>query len=383
MPRSFEDELAALEAQSLRRRLREFTSREADTLLYGGKALHDFSSNDYLGLANEPFLREAATRAVAEHGFGSGASRLVSGTRSPHVRLEERLAAFKGAEAALTFSSGYAAAVGTLGAIAGKGDVLVVDKLIHASLVDGARLCGATLRVFPHNDLDRLEHLLGWARREAPEGRVIVVTESVFSMDGDRAPLAEIVALKERYGAMLMLDEAHAIGVIGANGRGLAERLGLAGKVEIQLGTLSKALGGSGGYVCGSRALVELLLNRARAFVYSTAPPPLLAAVALAAVEFLDSAEGEARRLALWENLRTFAAAVRPGATPAKLSSAIIPVVLGEEGAALAASKRLYEAGFFVPAIRYPTVARGAARLRVTLTAAHRPETLRALAAAL
>lgn len=383
MARQFEQELEALQGQSLLRRLREIESAPGVKIAYAGRELLNFASNDYLGLAGEPFLRDAAKQAIDEYGVGSGASRLVSGTLPPHARLEQKLAEFKGTEAALCFSSGYATAVGTLSALAGKHDVLIVDKLVHASLIDGARLSGATIRVFPHNDMERLEGHLEWSRHEYPDARVIVVTESIFSMDGDRARLAEIVELKAAHGALLLVDEAHAVGVIGFHGRGLAYKLAVAEHVDIQMGTLSKALGVSGGYIAGSRALVDLLLNRARAFVYSTAPPPALAAAACAAVEFMLSDAGEERRRKLWENLKLLAAGLPPGLTPERLQSPIVPVMLGAAENALAASKALFESGFFVPAIRYPTVPRGAARLRVTLSAAHTPEQVQALAKAL
>jgi len=383
MPLPFEDELDDLRQQSLLRRLREVQSQPGTVMDYAGRRLINFSSNDYLGLAGEPFLREAAKQAIDTYGVGSTASRLVCGTLTPHLLLEQQLAEFKRAEAALSFSSGYAAALGTLNALAGKKDVIILDKLTHASLIDGARLSGAALRVFPHNDVEKLESHLQWARDEHPYARVVVVTESVFSMDGDRAPLAEIVQIKDRYGALLLLDEAHAVGVIGPNGRGLAERLGVSGRIDIQMGTLSKALGVSGGYICGRRALIDWLINRARSFVYTTAPPAALAAAATAALEFLESAAGEARRKRLWENLKMLAAGLPPGLTPAKLQSAIVPVMLGEENAALEASRLLFERGFFIPAIRYPTVARGTARLRLTLSAAHLPEQIQALTKAL
>ena len=383
MSRRFEDELDALRQHSLLRRLREVESQPGTLRQYAGRALINFSSNDYLGLAGEPFLCEAAKAAIDEYGVGSTASRLVCGTLTPHLLLEEKLAEFKRAEAALCFSSGYATAVGTLNALAGKEDVIILDKLAHASLIDGARLSGAVLRVFPHNDVEKLESHLKWARETYPNARVVVVTESVFSMDGDRAPLTEIVEAKERYEALLLVDEAHAVGVVGPNGRGLAERLGLAGRVDIQMGTLSKALGVSGGYICGSRALIDWLINRARSFVYSTAPPAALAAAAMAAIEFMESAAGEARRKQLWDNLKILASGLPPGLAPEKLQSAIVPVMLGEETAALEASKLFFERGFFVPAIRYPTVARGTARLRLTISAAHLPEEIQAVTHAL
>jgi 8-amino-7-oxononanoate synthase len=337
-----------------------------------GRQMVNFASNDYLGFAFEPALREAAKAAIDQYGVGSGASRLVSGTLSPHARLEERLAAFKGTGAALVFSSGYAAAVGTLGALCHREDVILLDKLSHASLIDGAKLSGAVIRVFPHNHLGKLESHLQWARENYPDARVVVVTESVFSMDGDWCPLAEIVELKNRFGALLMLDEAHAVGVIGDHGRGLADFLGLSKEVDIQMGTLSKALGCSGGYICGSRNLIDLLINRARSFIYSTAPSPAIAAAALAAVELLDSPTGERRRQTLRRNLSQFAEEM-----PAifghgrKVQSAIIPIMLGSAKVALDASQGLAEKGYFVPAIRFPTVPKESARLRVTISARH------------
>lgn len=384
MPPSIDAELAELRSRSLLRKLREIDSPQQPSLEFAGKKLVNFSSNDYLGLAAEPALREAAKVAIDQYGVGSGASRLVCGTLTPHVRLEERLAEFKRTEAALSFSSGYAAALGTLGALLRRDDVVILDKLSHASLVDGARLSGAHLRVFPHNHLGKLESHLQWAREQHPEGRVVVVTESVFSMDGDWALLPEIVEMKDRYGAMLFLDEAHAVGVIGQNGRGLADQLGLAARVDVQMGTLSKALGVSGGYVCGSRKLIDLLINRARSFIYSTAPPPALAAAATAAVEFLMSPAGEKRRQLLRLNLAHFGKEMpRLFDAGKKIQSAIIPIIIGAAEDAVEASQRLADKGFFVPAIRFPTVARDAARLRVTISARHTPRQISALCAAL
>lgn len=384
MARTVEAQLAELRARSLLRRLREFSSPQNVRIEAAGKTLINFSSNDYLGLADEPFLREAAIRAIEKWGVGAGASRLVSGTFSPHIELEKKLAEFKRTDAALTFSSGYAAAVGTIGALLGRDDVVVLDKLAHASLIDGARLCGATIRVFPHNHLGKLESHLRWAKKNAPDARVLVVTESVFSMDGDRAPLAEIAEIKDRYGAMLLLDEAHAVGVIGENGRGLADRCGVTARVDLQMGTLSKALGVSGGYICASKAMIELLINRARSFIYSTAPTPATAAAAMAAVEFLMSEAGEARRRALRENVEQLVQQTPHELLPkTPLLSAIVPIILGDENLALGAAQWLGENSFLVPAIRYPTVARGSARLRVTVSAGHTPEQITALCQAL
>src|SRR5438094_3285117 len=299
----FAEELDALHARSLDRHLREITGAQGSEIEIAGRRFINFSSNDYLGLANDPRLREAATAAIAEFGFGAGASRLISGTQSSHLRLERALTKWKGTEAALCFSSGYSAALGTIPALVAKNDVVLLDKLCHASLIDGAKLSGAVLRVFPHNHLGKLENHLEWARRKHPGRRILIVTESVFSMDGDRAPLRELVELKKRFGALLMLDEAHAVGVIGPNGRGLAAEEDVNADVEVQMGTLSKALGASGAYICGSRTLVEWLINRARSFIYSTASPPAIAAAALDAVDFLSSAEGEERRLLLWDRI--------------------------------------------------------------------------------
>ena len=401
MEELFAKDLEALRARSLDRHLREITGAQGPEVEIGGRRLINFTSNDYLGLANDPRLREAATAAIAEFGVGTGASRLISGNLSPHLRLERALAKWKGTEAALCFSSGYAAALGTIPALIGKDDVVVLDKLCHASLIDGAKLSGAVLRVFPHNHLRKLESHLEWAQREHPGKRVLVVTESVFSMDGDRAPLRELVGLKKRFGALLMLDEAHAVGVIGPNGRGLAAAENVSEEVDVQMGTLSKALGASGGYICGARTLIEWLINRARSFIYSTAPPPGIAAAALAGVDFLASAEGEERRLLLWERIRLMRELLprldvrssalsvgrlnnsNQGSTPNDTGSAIFPLIVGKEQAALNLAAALQSEGFLVPAIRCPTVAKGAARLRITVTAAHKAAQIRELCKAI
>jgi 8-amino-7-oxononanoate synthase len=370
----FTEELEALRKRALDRCLREISSAQGPEVVIAGRHFINFSSNDYLGLANDLRLHEAAASAIDEFGVGAGASRLISGTQSPHLRLERALAKWKGTEAALCFSSGYAAALGTIPALVTKNDVLLLDKLCHASLIDGARLSGAVLRVFPHNQLRKLESLLEWARRKHPGKRVLIITESVFSMDGDRAPLRELVELKKRFRALLMLDEAHAIGVIGLNGRGLAAAENVSEEVDIQMGTLSKALGTGGGYICGSHTLIEWLINRARSFIYSTAPPPAIAAAGLAAVDFLASPEGEKRRLLLWERIRLMQQLLpRSGSEGEDVAagSAIFPLIVGDEKAALDMAAALHSDGFLVPAIRYPTVAKGAARLRITVTAAH------------
>ncbi len=378
---SFDEELHrrldAIREQGLHRELRRVESPQGPRIQIAGRALINFSSNDYLGLANHPALKAAAVHAVEKFGAGAGASRLVCGSLAPFHELEEALAAFKATEAALTFATGYATALGTITALLGKDDIIITDKLIHASIVDAARLCGAKLRIFAHNDLNDLEAILKWAdkTRSAERGvrnnksSVLIVTESVFSMDGDHAPLREMVALKEKHGAWLMVDEAHATGLYGANRRGLAEELGVSDRVEIQMGTLGKALGASGGYVCGSRALIDFLVNRARSFIFSTAPVPAAAAAATAGVQLVQSAEGSARAEQLWQRAAELKSEIRN--LKSETTSAIIPLIVGDESQAVATASVLRERGFFVPAIRYPTVARGSARLRITLTATH------------
>ncbi len=326
-----------------------------------------FASNDYLGLAAHPALREAAARAARDFGVGSGASRLVGSHSDLHAEMEGKLAFFKGAEAALSFSSGYAAALGTIPALVGRGDTILADKLCHASLIDAARLSGATLRVFRHNDTGQLEERL--RRLGGAGGKVWILTESVFSMDGDLAPLAEIVALKERFGAFLFVDEAHATGLFGGGG-GLCQSTGLSDCVEVQMGTLSKAVGASGGFVAGSHKLIAFLANRARSFVFSTAPTLPAVAAACAGLDIIVSSEGDELRRRLWENVghavrRLDGMPLLPSASP------ILPVMVGGAEDALLIAVNLAEKGFLVPAIRYPTVERGKARLRITVSARH------------
>ena len=389
---SFDEELHrrldAIREQGLHRELRRVESPQGPRIRIAGRELINFSSNDYLGLANHPALKAAAVRAVEKFGAGAGASRLVCGSLAPFHELEEALAAFKATEAALTFATGYATALGTITALLGKDDIIITDKLIHASIVDAAKLCGAKLRIFAHNDVNDLEEILKWATQvPRPSSlvprHILIVTESVFSMDGDHAPLREMVALKEKYGAWLMVDEAHATGLYGANRRGLAEELGVSDRVEIQMGTLGKALGASGGYVCGSRALIDFLVNRARSFIFSTAPVPAAAAATTAGVQLVQSTEGSTRRDQLWRHVQVLGDDVRRlkssagesqrllTSSPTNHSSAIIPLIVGDESQAVVTASALRERGFFVPAIRYPTVARGSARLRITLTATH------------
>jgi 8-amino-7-oxononanoate synthase len=378
--------LAEIREQGLYRELRRVDSAQGPRLETGGKAFLNFSSNDYLGLANEVALKEAAAEAAKKYGAGAGASRLLSGSLAPHHELEEALAEFKDAQAALSFSSGYAAAAGAICSLVDSNDVIAVDKLVHASIVDAARLSGAKMRVFGHNNLNDLENILHWAneRHASPalsqtdhRPRTLIVTESVFSMDGDRAPLREMVKLKEQFGAWLMVDEAHASGLYGRSRRGLAEEYGVDKQIEIQMGTLGKAFGAAGGYICGSRALIDYLINRARSFIFSTAPVPAAAAAATAGVRFVQSKAGEDRRNRLWANIAALARDVEVE------GSAIIPILIGDEAKAVQVASTLMDQGIFIPAIRFPTVGRNQARLRITMTATHTKTDVEQLVAAL
>lgn len=373
-----DDELRQIREAGLYRSLRPLESGQGSAVSREGQVLANFSSNDYLGLSSSKALRDALNEGVEKYGAGSGASRLVCGSLPPHEELESEIASFKGTEAALSFSSGYATAMGSIPALLGKGDVIILDKLSHACLVDAARLSGATVRVYPHNHLDKLERLLRGAAEEVAlssksggrRARVLVVTESVFSMDGDAAALREIVELKDRFGAWLWLDEAHAVGVIGPGGRGLAAELGLENRIDLQMGTLSKAVGLSGGYLAAKRDVISLLVNRARSFVYSTAPAPAIAHAAAESIRLVLSAEGDRLRARLWQVVGEWIRLTKTEGEECPIA-AIFPVVIGDEERAMEVSQRLLDAGFLVPAIRYPTVARGSARVRVTFSAAH------------
>src|SRR5437667_5832689 len=378
MMSEFDEELAtrleSISEQVLYRELRRINSPQLPHTQVDNKTLLNFSSNDYLGLANHPLLKEAATRGIERYGAGSGASRLICGSLAPHHELEQALAGFKGTEAAIAFSSGYAAALGMICALIDAHDVVVIDKLVHACIVDAARLCGAELRVFPHNDLNGLAKILRWAdRRNAGlickrRPRTLIVTESVFSMDGDFALLRELLELKEQHGAWLMLDEAHATGLYGVKRRGLAEEVGVPDRIAVQMGTLGKELGTAGGYICGSRALIDYLVNRARTFIFSTAPLPAVSAAAAAAVRIAQSSEGERLRERLWQRVAELSELMGSGEAR---SSAIFPIIIGDEDETMAAAGALFARAIFVAGIRFPSVARGSARLRLTVTAAH------------
>ncbi len=364
------ESLRQLATAGLLRQQRPLDSPTGVQVIREGRTLWNFAANDYLGLARHPAVAAALIEGVQRYGAGAAASRLVCGTLPPHRLLEQALAAAKQSEAALSFSSGFATALGAIPAIVGKSDFIFLDKLSHACLIDAARLSGATLRVFPHNDLGKLERLLISTRAKAPRSRILVVTESVFSMDGDLCPLREIVNLTEAHAALLLLDEAHGFGVLGEHGMGLAEQLNLQPRVTFQMGTLSKAAGLAGGYLAASQDWIDLLTNRARSLIYSTAPPPALAHAAIISLALIRSPEGQTLRQKLQHNIARLSAQSTP----------IVPQILGSNQAVLTATATLEQAGFLVPAIRYPTVPRGTARLRISLSAAHSSATVDLLA---
>ena len=380
----YDELLTQLRKKSLYRELRTIEEIRGPMVRMGDRLLVNFASNDYLGLSQHPAVLAAAKAAIDRFGAGAGASRLVAGTERPHTKFEEEIARFKGAESALLFGTGYAAAIGTITSLVGPGDVVILDKLAHACLIDGAKLSGASLRVFPHNNATKLKHHLAWAQQAYPQGKTLIVTESIFSMDGDFGDLETIVGLKTEFEALLLVDEAHATGVIGPRGAGWAAALGLTRQIDIQMGTLSKAFGASGGFICGSKMLIQLLVNKARSFIYSTALPPSSAAAASAALEIVQTEEGETLRSRLGGNVRLLIECLTP--VPRKIPdpiSPIFPLVIGDEQQTLHLAEILYANGFLAPAIRYPTVARGSARLRIALSSSHSAEQVQSLSKAI
>ncbi len=364
----FGERLERLRTERLLRRLRTFDSPPGRVGLVDGEEKVQFGSNDYLGLAHHPALRQAAIEATDRYGWGSGASRLVSGTTTPHARFEEEIASFLGKEAALLFANGYGANVGLMTALCGRGDTVYADRLAHASLLDGIRFSGARLVRFQHNDAEHLAHLL--ARREGEKGNRFVVTEGVFSMDGDRPPLAAIAEAAHRHGAVLIVDDAHGVGLFGPDGRGTPHDLGVADQVDVHIITLGKAFGGAGGVIAGSRGLIDGLLNFARPFIYSTAPPPAQASAASAALAIIAGEEGERSRRRLFALVERFVLRAEGFCYTVKGSGTpILPLFV--EGELVAVGKALLEEGYFAPAIRPPTVPIGTARFRVSLTAGH------------
>lgn len=339
----------------------------------------NFADNDYLGLRFHPRVISAFQKAAQQYGTGSGASRLISGTSPVHDRLEKEIARFKRQERALVYGSGYLANLGIVSALAGEKDLVLVDKLNHASIIDACRLSGARLRVYPHKNLKKLESIL---EKSAAFRRKLVITDSVFSMDGDLAPLPELVRLKEKYGAVLMIDEAHGTGVFGENGRGAAEHFGVEEKIDISMGTLSKAVGCLGGYAAGPAVLIDYLINFSRTFIFATAPPAALAAACLESFRIME--EEPERRRKLWQNVRLTQKEVEAlGFEMGATESPILPLLIGGEEKALRVSARLQDQGILIPAIRYPTVAKGRARLRLTVSTRHTPQDLKRLFTAL
>ena len=360
--------LGELEQADLLRRERVADSPCGPRMTVGGREVVCLCSNDYLALAGDESIRAAAVEAVTRWGVGAGASRLVSGTTRLHVELERRIAEFKRCDAAVVTTSGWVANHVAVGALAARGDLILCDKLNHASILDAARSCGARLRTFAHRDTGRLVRLL--ERHRAAHRRCLIVTDSLFSMDGDLAPLRELVEIKDTFDARIMIDEAHATGVIGPGGRGVAELAGVEDRIDATVGTLSKAIGSVGGFVAGPGVLADVIRNTARAYIYTTALPPAMCAAALRALDIIRD-EPERRRgvLALAERLR--AALAGAGLPAGQSSSQIIPIILGSPARALAVSRALLDDGFLVPAIRPPTVPPGSSRLRVSLSSGH------------
>jgi glycine C-acetyltransferase len=359
--------LAQLHADGLYRMPRRLGGEQLARARFDGREVINLSSNNYLGLTTHPKLYEAALEAIRTLGVGSGSVRTIAGTMELHLRLERRIAEFKKTEAAVVFQSGFAANAGTVSSVLGKGDLILSDELNHASIIDGARLSRAEIRVFPHRDVAALERLL---EESAGFPHRLVITDGVFSMDGDIALLPGIVALARRHGAIMMVDDAHASGVVGSAGRGTVDHFGLHGQVDIQVGTLSKAIGVLGGYVCGSKGLVEYLHHRARPFLFSTSHPPAVAAACLAAFDVLEQEPERIERL--WANTRRFKEGLgRLGFNTGISETPITPIIVGEADLAMRFSDRLFEKGVFAQGIGYPTVAKGKARLRTIVTATH------------
>ncbi len=367
------EQLETTRGRNLLRRLRPIASAQTVEIKCNRRTMLAFASNDYLGLANHPALKNAAKTALDRYGAGSGASRLITGSLPPHWELENQLAHFKGTEAALAFGSGYQTALGAIACLLTERDILISDRMNHACIIDGARLSKAQIQIFEHNDLDHLESILRTAadnrsRTSQPAEHILIVTESLFSMEGDRAPLAEIAALKSRYEAWLMIDEAHATGLFGTRRQGLAEQTGTREAIDIHLGTLGKAIGAAGGFICGSQALIDFLVNRARTFIFSTAPAPAAAAAANAGIQIIQSPTGNRLNTCLWKRVRQLRRGLqRPEPDP----SPIVPYHLGTESRSLQISAQLEKEGLLVPAIRYPSVPKNQARLRITLSAQH------------
>ena len=372
------DELNQLRDQKLYQKLRVLETEQLPVSRFDGREVINLSSNNYLGLTTHPKLRQRAIEAIEKYGVGSGAVRTIAGTMTLHLALEEKIAQFKHVEASVVFQSGFTANAGTVQAILTKEDVIISDELNHASIIDGCRLSRAEIKVFPHKDVDACEKAL-----KEIEGRrcnKLLITDGVFSMEGDIAPLPELVELAEKYGCIMMIDDAHASGVLGRNGRGTVDHFGLHGRVDIQVGTLSKAIGALGGYVCSTRDAIDFLYHRARPFLFSTSHPPSVAATCLAAFEVLDEEPQLVEKL--WANTRFIKQGLKAlGFNTGVSETPITPVMVGDAALAHEFSRQLFQDGVFAQGIGFPTVPQGKARIRTIVTATHtQDELVRALA---
>ena len=365
-------ELDALRAQGVYRHLRILEGRQQAQSTFDGRSVVNLSSNNYLGLTTHPKLIERAIAAINDLGVGSGSVRTIAGTMAIHMELERRLAAFKHVEAVVVFQSGFAANAGTVSAILTKDDAIISDELNHASIIDGARLSKATIKVFPHKDVAAARKVL----EALPAAqRKLLITDGVFSMDGDLGALPELCALAEEFGCIMMVDDAHASGVFGRNGRGTVDHFNMHGRVDVQVGTLSKAIGALGGYVAGSKSLIDFLYHRARPFLFSTSHPPSVVATCIAALDILENEPQIIDRL--WDNTRFFKAGlVKLGFNTGLSESPITPVIAGEGSLAMRLSDRLFAEGVFAQGLAFPTVARDKARVRTIVTAAHTKDEL-------
>lgn len=367
--------LQDLRAKGVAPKLRVLEGEQKPVCPFDGREVVNLASNNYLGLTTHRALRRASVEAVRKLGVGAGAVRTIAGTMKLHMDLEEQIAQFKQVEACVVFQSGFSANAGTVSAVLGKDDLIVSDELNHASIIDGARLSKATIKVFRHKDLADCERIL--EEHASFSGKKLIITDGVFSMDGDIAPLPQLCELAEKHGCIMMVDDAHASGVLGRGGRGSIDHFNCHGRVQIQVGTLSKAIGSMGGYVCGSRDLIDFLYLRARPFLFSTSHPPATAAACQAAFALLDSAEGEKLVKKLWANTKFFKKELKKRGFQFETSETpIIPIHVGDAAKAFEFSRRLFDAGVFAPAVGYPTVAEGKARLRAIVSASHKREHL-------
>jgi glycine C-acetyltransferase len=369
------DQLAELRTKGVAPKLRVLEGEQKPVCIFDGREVINLASNNYLGLTTHKSLRKAALDAVKRYGAGAGAVRTIAGTMKIHMELEEQIAAFKNVEACVVFQSGFTANAGTVSAVLGKEDLIISDELNHASIIDGARLSRATIKVFKHKDVKDCERIL--QEHASFPGKKLIITDGVFSMDGDIAPLPELCSLAEKYNCIMMVDDAHASGVLGRGGRGTVDHHQCHGRVHVQVGTLSKAIGAMGGYVCGSRDLIDFLYLRARPFLFSTSHPPATVGACQAAFTLLNSPEGEKLVKKLWVNTKMFKRELKKRGFQFKGSETpIVPIHVGDAAKAFEFSKKLFEAGVFAPAVGYPTVAEGKARLRAIVSATHKREQL-------